>query len=130
MKSFLPCLAVLLAAGAATAAQLPSLQVTETSMQARTQVPVTVGQVFAKGDVKAGESLTATFKGVATPLQADVKARHDDGSVRHAVITAVLPQLAAGETAQLQLAPTPISSTLGGAQGFEVCAPLSKPWSS
>ncbi len=116
MKSFLPCLAVLLAAGAATAAQLPSLQVTETSMQARTQVPVTVGQVFAKGDVKAGESLTATFKGVATPLQADVKARHDDGSVRHAVITAVLPQLAAGETAQLQLAPTPISSTLGGAR--------------
>jgi hypothetical protein len=114
MKTFLSCLAALLAAGAATAAQLPSLQVADTSMQARTYIPVTVGQVFAKGDVAAGQSIAATYKGAAAPLQADIKARHDDGSVRHAVITAVLPQLGAGETASLQLAAAPSTGTPAG----------------
>ena len=107
MKSILSFFAALLAAGTAWAAQLPSLQLNDTSTQAQSRVPVTVGHVFAKGDVKAGETLTATFKGVAIPLQADIKATHDDGSVRHAVLSAVLPQLAGGESASLQLASAP-----------------------
>jgi hypothetical protein len=107
MKSILSFLAALLAAGTATAAPLPALQVSDTSTQAQSRVPVTVGHVFAKGDVKAGETIAATFKGAAMALQADIKATHDDGSVRHAVLTATLPQLAGGETASLQLATAP-----------------------
>jgi hypothetical protein len=82
-------------------------------MQSQSAIPLTVGQVFAKGDLKPGETVTATFKGVPTPVQADIKATHDDGSVRHAVISAMLPQLSAGETAALQLSSAP--SGTGGA---------------
>jgi hypothetical protein len=110
MKSFLSCLAALLAASTAMAAPLPSLQVSDTSAQFQARVPLTVGHVFARGDVKAGETIVATFKGVATPLQADIKATHADGSVRHAVLTAMLPQLAGGESATLSLASTPVLS--------------------
>ena len=41
--------------------------------------------------------------GSTLPLQVDVKATHDDGSVRHAVISASIPQLAAGTTETITL---------------------------
>lgn len=107
MKNLFSSVAALLAAGSTMAAQLPSFQVTETASQAQNVVPITLGQVFGKGDIKPGQSITATWKGVPVPLQADIKATHDDGSLRHAVLTAVLPKLAAGESATLQLAATP-----------------------
>lgn len=104
MKYVLSCLASVLATGGALAAQLPSIQLVETSQQAQLNVPLTFAQVFARGDLKAGESVTATYKGAALPIQVDVKATHDDGSVRHAVLSAIVPQLAAGESSSLQLA--------------------------
>ena len=113
MKNFLSCLAALLTANSLMAAQLPSLQVLESESKAQTGVPLTFGQVFAKGDVKPGQSLAATLKGVPIPLQADPKATHNDGSLRHAVLTAVLPKLAAGETATLQLAAIPAPAVPG-----------------
>jgi hypothetical protein len=107
MKNILSCLAILLAAGSTCAAQLPSVQIADTSAQAQYNVPVTFGHTFAPGDVKAGETIVAQFRGLALPIQAEAKARHDDGSLRHAVLSAVLPQLAAGESASLQLATAP-----------------------
>jgi len=97
MKLLLSCLA-LLAASAATAAPLATVQIVETSNLPQVSVPVTFGHVFAKGHVKPGEIIVANY-----PLQADVKARHDDGSVRHAVLSTVLPSLGAGATANVQL---------------------------
>ncbi|KRB83566.1 hypothetical protein [Duganella sp. Root198D2] len=114
MKSLLFYLVGLLASGAAVAAQLPSLQVSDASAQAQAGLPVTVGHVFAKGDVKPGETITASVRGVAIPLQADVKATHADGSMRHAVLTAVLPQLGSGETAEVALATMPMPVPSGG----------------
>lgn len=67
---------------------------------AQTNVSFTFGQVFAVGDLMPSEGLA----GGTVPLQVDVKAAHQDGSVRHAVISGVLPKLAAGETVALQLA--------------------------
>ncbi|WP_426319179.1 hypothetical protein [Pseudoduganella sp. R-43] len=116
MKSFLSFLAASLLAGAAAAAPLPSLQVSDTSAQAQAGVPVTVGHVFAKGDVKVGDYFAAAYKGVSIPVQADVKARHADGSVRHALISTVLPQLAGGETASVQLSTVPWTGPGGGAR--------------
>jgi hypothetical protein len=70
-----------------------------TDSKAQTNVPVTFGQVFAVGNVLPTDALAGQFSdGSALPLQVDVKALHPDGSVRHAVISAVLPTLAAGET--------------------------------
>jgi hypothetical protein len=55
-------------------------------------MPVTFGQVFAPGDLKRGETLTGRLAdGRTVPLQVDVKATHADGSVRHAVLSALLP---------------------------------------
>ncbi|MFP5392747.1 MAG: hypothetical protein ACLGI6_14565 [Gammaproteobacteria bacterium] len=67
-------------------------------------VPVTVGQVFAPGDLRAGDLLRARLAdGAELPLQVDVKARHADGSVRHAVLSTLLPAQAAGKTSTIEL---------------------------
>lgn len=58
------------------------------------QVPLTFGHVFAAGDVPAGYTVAARLAdGTALPMQVDVKATHADGSLRHAVLTAILPRL-------------------------------------
>jgi hypothetical protein len=60
--------------------------------------PLTFGQVFAPGHVLPVNSLIGRLEdGTVVPLQADVKALHPDGSVRHAIISAVLPSLGAGQ---------------------------------
>lgn len=75
-----------------------------TSATSQTNVPVTFGQVFAVGHLKAGEQLTGRLDdGTTVPLQVDVKAKHADGSIRHAVISAVLPSLAASATRTMSL---------------------------
>lgn len=82
---------------------------------AQTSVPFTFGQVFAVGDLRPTEGLVAKLaNGTVLRLQTDVKATHADGSVRHAVISGVLPALAAAETQTLQLAKSggPETSTL------------------
>jgi hypothetical protein len=67
-------------------------------------VPLTFGQVFAPGDLPRGAGLAAKLAdGSLLPLQLDVKASHPDGSVRHAVISLVLPRLRAGKDIGLAL---------------------------
>jgi len=51
------------------------------------KVPVTFGHVFSPGHVPTGSSLTATLNGKKIDLQVDVKARNNDQSLRHAVLT-------------------------------------------
>ena len=65
------------------------------SESSRTQpnVPVTFGQVFKAGDVPRGASLTATLDGRLVELQVDPKATNPDGSLRHAVLTVMVPSL-------------------------------------
>ncbi len=66
-----------------------------TSATAQTKVPVTFGQVFAVGHLQPTDVLSGRMDdGTIVPLQIDVKAKHADGSVRHAIISAVLPSLA------------------------------------
>ncbi len=47
----------------------------------------TFGQVFRKGDWPEGKALVGDADGKQVPLQTDIKARHIDGSVRHAVLS-------------------------------------------
>ncbi|MCC2971661.1 hypothetical protein [Massilia sp. IC2-476] len=53
-------------------------------------VPVSFGQVFAPGVLQPGTSLHGRTAAGTIPLQMDVKATHPDGSVRHAVISALV----------------------------------------
>ena len=61
----------------------------------------TFGQAFAPGDVKPGQGLVLEVGGKPLPVQMDVKALHDDGSVRHAVLTVDLPGSSGFQNAML-----------------------------
>ncbi len=95
---------------AGTVPGVTSVAVQSTAGTVQWGVPVSFGQVFAKGDLKSGERLVAQVGTERLPLQLDVKARHADGSVRHAVLSALLPQLGAGATSTLAL----VKATDGG----------------
>lgn len=71
---------------------------------AQTNVPFTFGQVIAAGEMASTEGLAGKLAdGTIIPLQADIKATHGDGSVRHVIVSGVLPALAAGQTQALTL---------------------------
>lgn len=106
-----------LASVIAIGTRITDMRVRSTAAGAQTQVPVTFGQVFAPGALLASESLSGQLaNGFMLPLQIDVKATHPDGSVRHAIISAVLPTVAASQTLNIALIKTAGSaaSTSGG----------------
>ena len=87
-------------------AAMPVTSVTAqgTAATAQANVPVSFGQVFKPGDMPSAASLVAVLDdGTRLPTQADVKARHADGSWRHAVVSTVVPALPASQTARLTL---------------------------
>ncbi len=92
---------------ALSAAWLPMNTAVSLSGQPQTAVPLTFGQTFADGDVPAGQSLALRVEGASIPLQVDAKATHADGSLRHAVLTAVLPSVPANAAVPLLLSTTP-----------------------
>ena len=68
------------------------------------RLPLTFGQVFAPAALKRGELLQAVLAdGSTVPLQADIKARHPDGSIRHAVLSALVPASQPGKPFALGL---------------------------
>lgn len=81
----------------------------------------TFGHVFVKGDLPAGKSLVAIIDGLEYEVQVDVKATHDDGSAKHAILTMVTPALPSGASvdAILKLNDTgPSGATLSTADVF------------
>lgn len=67
-------------------------------------VPETFGQVFAPGALKPTDALTGRLEdGTTVPLQVDVKATHADGSVRHAIISAIVPSIAPAKVRTMSL---------------------------
>lgn len=87
----------------ATLPSLPTVRFENTTLQLpQSNLPVSFGQVFMAGTLRLGEGLAGRFDdGSTLPLQVDVKALHADGSVRHAVISAVVPTLAPAEVRNL-----------------------------
>jgi hypothetical protein len=83
---------------------ITNLALESTTSLAQTNVPVTFGQVFAKGDLMPGMTVNGVLAdGTTVPLQIDAKARHADGSLRHAIISTVVPQLASHQLQMLSL---------------------------
>jgi hypothetical protein len=90
------------------------VRIQNTTASAQTNLPVTFGQVFAAGDLLPTDSLVGRFdNGTTVPLQLDVKATHPDGSVRHAVVSGIIPSLNASETRTLSLMKTNAPATAG-----------------
>ncbi|WP_426194722.1 hypothetical protein [Massilia sp. DWR3-1-1] len=81
---------------------------------AQTNVPFTFGQVFVAGQVLSTNGIVGKLDdGSALALQMDVKATHADGSVRHAILSGVVANLAQGaqRTVTLIKQATPTATT-------------------
>lgn len=91
------------------------LKLQNTAATEQRSVPFTAGQVFARGALMPADGLAGVTSSGSVNLQMDVKATHPDGSVRHAIISGVLPALAAGEIRQLNLVKATAGSRTGTA---------------
>jgi hypothetical protein len=81
----------------------PVTTVTVTNPTAKTlkHVPVTFGQVFGPGDLKAGPAVHVNGKRVNA--QVDVKRTYDHESIRFAVVSLILPEIAPEGRVRLEL---------------------------
>ena len=104
---------LLLGAVQARAETVVTDNVISTVAQAQTQVPVTFGQIFKAGDVPRGATVTATLTGRPVTLQVDSKATNPDGSLRHAVLTAMVPALPGHAKLPLALSTGPAPTMTG-----------------
>lgn len=90
-----------------TGPAVTSVQFENTGTADQIDVPVTFGHVFAPGHISSAHTVSAQLlDGTSVPLQVDVKARHADGSLRHAILTAKVARIATGTTATLNLSAT------------------------
>jgi hypothetical protein len=88
----------------ATGPTVTDVKLVSTSLSAQSNVAVTFGQVFKPGDLPTGAGVAGKLEdGTVVPMQVDAKAVHADGSVRHAVISSIVPSLAASQTRTLTL---------------------------
>ena len=55
--------------------------------------PITFGQTFKKGKYPSDSKLVALINDETIPTQSDIKATHDDGSVRHAIVSLLIPEV-------------------------------------
>lgn len=85
--------------------------------------PVTFGQPFAPGNLPAGSALMGRDdSGHVIALQIDQPVRHPDGSVRFAVLSSEMPDMADGESRVLALEratappPSPVAASPAGAR--------------
>lgn len=96
---------------------ITDITIENTGKSTQTFVPVTFGQAFVKGDLFPTDSIVGKISDrTSLPLQLNVKATYPDGSIRHAIISTVLPALSAGTVQSLGLvkssgAPNTLSST-------------------
>jgi hypothetical protein len=102
--------------------------VTSETGSTQTNVPVTFGQVFKDGDVPKGRTVTATLNGRPVPLQVDAKATHPDGSLRHAVLTAMIPSLPGKATLPLAITSAPKATATESADAVTLAQLLATPY--
>lgn len=96
-------LASLMACGTVKSATIVTDHVISQVRQPQAGVPVTFGQVFKLDAVARGETLSASLNGKPVPLQVDAKATYPDGSLRHAVLTVQVPNLAGRSKVPLEI---------------------------
>jgi hypothetical protein len=96
-----------LPARAAASAPFVRVRAVSANPAALSNAPLTFGQIFAPGDVPSGQSVAASVGGTDMPLQVDVKARHADGSLRHAVLSALVPNITANGEQAIDLRAAP-----------------------
>lgn len=90
------------------AQDITTVTVTNTSASEQASPVTTLGHVFKAGDVPAGTTLSAKLAdNTVIPLQVDKKALHGDGSLRHAILSMQLPNLAGNASTRVTLTTQP-----------------------
>jgi hypothetical protein len=86
---------------------ITDIAIENTARVAQTAVPITFGQAFVEGDLQRNEGIVGKMAdGSLLPFQVNVKATHADGSVRHAILSAIVTTLATGKPVPVQLIKT------------------------
>ena len=89
-----------LPAKAALAVPVTKLTLRPTAVEAAKNLPVTFGQVFRRGDIRGGvRAMVPGLPGIS--YQVDSKRKYDDGSLRFAVISLMIPELIGKTTVAL-----------------------------
>ncbi|GIW83250.1 MAG: hypothetical protein KatS3mg105_5057 [Gemmatales bacterium] len=97
--------ATLRADGPATTSNVSGMRIVPANGSAiSTSTPVTFGAVFRDGEIPAGKAVVVRVDGRKVDAQVDAKKRFADGSLKHAIVSLVLPSLKA-EGAALSFAP-------------------------
>lgn len=95
--------------------------VNRTNQSTRPQA-VTFGQIFIAGTVRAGDAIEARIGTRRVPVQADIKTRYADGSVKHAVLTLPVPTLATDGAVDVMLTATGAKPTVAPVSAEAVLA--------
>jgi len=78
--------------------------ITNTSDTVLSDIPISFGHVFKKGDIKPEHSLTVSLDELTQiPVQLDRKAFHNDGSLRHGVINIIMPDIPVNSSKTINL---------------------------
>ena len=108
------CLAV---SSFARAGVVTTLTVKDVAGKTTTNYPLTFGHVFKKGDVKYG--VKVNINGQEVPAQVDIKRHWADGSVKHAVISVIIPKVSAYGSVKLVLETSNTATNNSGALSKE-----------
>lgn len=104
---------------AADGAKVASIAIVEGGAADQPTQVVTFGHAFPRGVLT--RSLAARIGGDVLPTQVDVKRRHDDGSIRHTVVSVAVPAMRRGASLDVDLVG---SSTPSPAASFDPSAAL------
>lgn len=88
----------------AIGADIAPITLVNTSTTLQGGGPFTIGHPFWRGHLKPGDFLVGKIAGQADlPLQFNVKSTHQDGSIRHAIISGIAPVMAPGTSLTVML---------------------------
>ena len=87
-------------AAVSVGSNLVSITIENTSATTQTNVPITFAQAFARGAFPSTNAAVELKAGSATAItsQLDVRDTYADGSIKHAVISAIIPSMAASSS--------------------------------
>ena len=88
--------------------------------QKLTNYPLQFARPFVAGEIAQAPQLKLSEQ--LLPTQADIKQRYPDGSVRHAIISVLIPEIAANSTLRLQLVNQAVSANQTGLSQAQMLA--------
>ncbi len=89
------------------------ITISEPAGTAASNYPVQIGRPFRQGDFPEGTLPQAVIDGIAVPTQVDVKQRWSDRSLKHAVLSFLIPALAPYQRVTVMFAPVDPAQTPG-----------------